>query len=391
MSTMPPMPQTQNPANKPDPAPDARPADRTPPRVWVVTGYRAGERTQILGLADALGWPYEIKALGHRSWDWAPGLARRVSIAGIDPDSRAELNPPWPDLVISAGMRNEPVVRWIKARSDRQTKLVHLGRPWVHYRHLDLVITTPQYRLPDRPDVLQNLGTLHRVNAASLEAAGERWAAAFADLPRPRVGVIVGGHSGPYTLGPAAAADLGRRAAERARSAGGSLMITTSSRTPPGATAALTDAVDVPAYVYRYGIDAGDNPYLGILAAADELIVTSDSIAMLSEAVAAGKPLSIYDLAQGGDTRLAAQAYRFLMRHGHPRLTRDLSLFHEALIESGRAAWLGAAPPPTPPPLEDTSRAVRRVRRLLGLAASTADPASAAAQTVGPALPRSCG
>ena len=181
MLTMPPMPQTQNPANKPDPAPDARPADRTPPRVWVVTGYRAGERTQILGLADALGWPYEIKALGHRSWDWAPGLARRVSIAGIDPDSRAALNPPWPDLVISAGMRNEPVVRWIKARSDRQTKLVHLGRPWVHYRHLDLVITTPQYRLPDRADVLQNLGTLHRVNPHSLAAAGQRWAAAFAD------------------------------------------------------------------------------------------------------------------------------------------------------------------------------------------------------------------
>jgi hypothetical protein len=147
----------------------------------------------------------------------------------------------------------------------------------------------------------------------------------------------------------------------------------------------------VPAYVYRYGIDAGDNPYLGILATADELIVTSDSIAMLSEAVAAGKPLSIYDLARGGDTRLAGQAYRFLMRHGHPRLTRDLSLFHEALIESGRAAWLGAPPPPAPPPLDDTSRAIRRVRRLLGLADSATDLASGAPQTADPALSRGGG
>lgn len=383
------MPEALTPGSSVDPSPDARRAETSPPRVWVVTGYRAGERTQILGLADALGWPYEIKALGHRAWDWAPGLARRVSVAGIDPASRAELTPPWPDLVISAGMRNEPIVRWIKARSGGRTKLVHLGRPWVHYSDLDLVITTPQYRLPEREDVLQNLGTLHRVNAGSLGAAAERWAPAFADLPRPRIGVVVGGHSGPYTLGPAAAADLGRRAAERARAAGGALLITTSSRTPPGSIDALTGAADVPAYVYRYGVDAGDNPYLGILAAADELIVTSDSIAMLSEAVAAGKPLSIYDLGQGGDTRLTGALYRFLMRYGHPRLTRDLSLFHDALIASGRAAWLGASPPPPePPPLDDSPRAVRRIRQLLGLADPVVTPANGPLGTVAPALPQ---
>jgi mitochondrial fission protein ELM1 len=353
--------------------------------VWVVTGYRAGERTQILGLADALGWPYEIKALEHRGWDWAPGLTRRVSLAGIDRASRAELAPPWPDLVISAGMRNEPVVRWIKARSEGHTKLVHLGRPWVHYRHLDLVITTPQYRLPERADVLQNLGTLHRVTAASLQTAGERWADAFADLPRPLIGVVIGGHSGPYTLGPSAATDLGRRASARARAAGGALLVTTSSRTPPGSIDALTGAIDVPAYVYRYGVDDGDNPYLGILAAADELIVTSDSIAMLSEAVAAGKPLSVYDLGRGGDKRLAGELYRFLMRHGHPRLTRDLGVFHDALIASGRASWLGASPPPSPPPLDDTARAVQRVRRLLGVGEPAGDPAAGAAPAVGPA------
>ena len=77
------MPAAQIPASSADPGPRARSADPAPPRVWVVTGYRAGERTQIMGLADALGWPYEIKTLGYRAWDWAPGLARRVSIGGI--------------------------------------------------------------------------------------------------------------------------------------------------------------------------------------------------------------------------------------------------------------------------------------------------------------------
>ena len=54
-----------------------------------------------------------------------------------------------------------------------------------HYRELDLVITTPQYRLPDRADVLQNLGTLHRVTPGSLDAARAAWQPRFAELPRP--------------------------------------------------------------------------------------------------------------------------------------------------------------------------------------------------------------
>ena len=363
--------------------PAQRPAaDRAdPPRVWVVTGYRAGERSQILGLAEALGWPFEIKDLAHRGWDWLPGLTRRASLAGIEPASRSLLAPPWPDLVISAGMRNEPVCRWIKARSGGRTRLVQLGRPWVHYRELDLVITTPQYRLPERPEVLQNLGTLHRVTPAALAAAGSDWADRFGALPRPWLGVIVGGHSGPYTFGPKAARRLARLASERARAAGGSLLVTTSSRTPPAAVAALLDALSGPHYSYAFGTDAGQNPYLGILAQADALIVTSDSIAMLSEAVAAGKPVSIFDL--GGpdaDTRLAGRAYRWLMRHGHPRLTRDLGLVHDALIDTGRAGWLHAGDPPADPPaLDDLPRAVARVRELLGLGPEDGPAAPAAA------------
>jgi mitochondrial fission protein ELM1 len=338
----------------------------------VITGYRAGERTQILGLAEALaetlGWRFEIKALGYTAIDWLPGLTRRISLAGIDRASRSLLKPPWPDVVISAGMRNEPVCRWIKARSGGRTRLVQLGRPWVHYSKLDLVITTPQYRLPARSDVLHNLGTLHRVNPTTLAAAGEKWSARFADLPRPRIGVIVGGHSGPYTLGPNAARSLAKAASARAREAGGSLLVTTSSRTPAAAADALGGAIDVPHVLYRYGDETGENPYLGILDQSDELIVTSDSIAMLSEAVAADKGLSIFDLENGGDDRIPARLYRQLMRFGPQRLTRDLTLFHRALIDSGRAGWLRASGPAPGPggPMDDIERSVRRVDALLG-------------------------
>ncbi|MGD8497945.1 MAG: mitochondrial fission ELM1 family protein [Chromatiales bacterium] len=346
------------------------------PRVWVIMGYRAGERTQTLALAEALGLPFELKRPRHSRYDFVPGLLRRESLLGVRRCDRAELAPPWPDLVISAGMRNEPICRWIKQQSRGSTRLVHIGRPWARIEHFDLVITTPQYRLPRRPNVLQNLGTLHSVTPATLAEAGAVWRPRFADLPRPHMAVIVGGNSGPYTFGPRTAARLGRRIGEITRLQGGSALVTTSSRTTAKATASLRETLRCPHYFYEWSPTADENPYLGILADADEIVVTSDSVSMLSEATATQKPVYMFDLgmdhtpatARGeADLRLGAWLYRLLMRFAHPRLSRDLGLFHQALIDSGRASWLEQrAAPASNQPSTDRDRAVVAVMELLG-------------------------
>jgi mitochondrial fission protein ELM1 len=345
------------------------------PRVWTLMGYRAGERTQILALAEALGWPFEIKELTHRRYDALPGLLRARSLLGIDRQSRTMLHGPWPDLVISAGMRNEPICRWIRAQSGGATRLVHIGRPWAPPEQFDLVITTPQYRLPERDNVLQNTGTLHRVNARSLAQAGREWAPRFAHLPRPYVGVILGGNSGPYTLGRQAGHRLGSAASALAAPSGGSLLISTSSRTPPAAAEALGASLRLPHYMYRWAGGGAENPYLGILALADDIVVTSDSVSMISEAVATLKPVHVFDLAHpagvdaqdaGTDFRFGAALYRVLMRIGPRRLSRDLSLFHERMTQAGRCGWLGTGPTPlNGGDTGDMARAVERVRALL--------------------------
>jgi mitochondrial fission protein ELM1 len=352
-------------------------ADRQP-IVWLIGGYRAGERTQMLALAEALGWPFEIKELVYRPYDAIPGLLRIDSLAGIDRDASSPLRPPWPDLVISAGMRNEPVCRWIRKRSGGRTRLVHIGRPWAAYRNFDLVVTTPQYRLPQRNNILQNTGTLHRVCPETLTAAAAL-RSSFAHLPEPYVGVIIGGNSGPYTFGPNTARDLAREASDMARTLGGSLLVSTSARTIPAATDALAGTIDCPHYLYRWTPADRANPYFTILALASALIVTSDSVSMLSEAAATGAPLYIFDLdpehrqppagadSVGRDFRLTATLYSLLMRFGHKRLTRDLELFHRRLVDSGRAAWLGdeGIRHGAVEPLPDVQRAVARVRALL--------------------------
>lgn len=71
----------------------------------------------MLALADALGWPRVEKHIAARSWELLPHLLRGVTLAGIDRAASSPLAPPWPDLVLAAGRRNEPVARWIRQQS----------------------------------------------------------------------------------------------------------------------------------------------------------------------------------------------------------------------------------------------------------------------------------
>lgn len=369
-----------------------RPGIDRPPRTWLMLGHKVGDNGQILALAEALGWPYEVKHLVYKKTELLTNLLAGPTLMGLVKERSSPLAPPWPELVISAGRRNEPLVRWIQreAGGPGKVRLVHVGRPWARHECFDLIVTTPQYRLPDKPNILQNEAPLHRVTAARLAEAGERFAGRFAELPRPRIAVILGGHAGPYSLDRENGAVLGWHAARRARERGGSLLVTSSARTPVAAIDALAAELDVPAFLYRFRRDDPDNPYLGILALSDELIVTCDSMSMLAEAIATGKPVFIFDLARGrgshrppvppsvrrrtllerlADVRLQPIAYRLGMLVGPKRLTRDVTIIHRRQVEAGRAAWLGEPAPPRagpPPPLADLERAVAAVRRLMG-------------------------
>lgn len=367
------------------PWPDGR-LDENPPKVWLMMGHRAGDNSQVLALAEALGWPYEIQRFVYKPYELLVNLTHGPTLKGVVKERSSHLRPPWPDLVISAGRRNEPICRWVQAQAkpEKHVRLVHLGRPWANFDRWDLVVTTPQYRLRNHPVIQQNKTPLHRVSAERLRADAALWAPRLSHLPGPYIAVVIGGNSGPYSYDEPAAARLGREASELARRFGTSLLITTSARTRPETLGPLEEALEVPYYLYRWRPNDSDNPYFAFLGLAERIIVTGDSVSMATEACATGKPVYLFDLGVGwrsmrrekqrghfafwnpGDPfDLRAFFYLMAMHLGPKRITRDIRIIHDYLLESGRAAWLGEGdPPPNPPPLEDISRAVMRVRAL---------------------------
>ena len=374
------------------------------PAVWVLMGYKTGDNEQVLALAEALGWPFESKRFTYARWEVVPNLAMRATLAGVAKRRSSPLAPPWPDLVITAGRRNEPIALWIRktaAADGRRVRLVHVGRPWKRLDRFDLIVTTPQYSLPARANILLNPTPLHRVTAGRLRAAATQWAERFAHLPRPRVAVLIGGSIAPHSYDEASAERLAKQASSLAAADNGSLLISTSARTPPHTIDALCDHLGVPSYVFRWREDAGENPYFGMLALADAFVVTADSMSMLTEACATGRPVHIFDLGEGehamrptttrtanvgeGVRRTLSQRltrrFHLLVKALTPRqLGRDIGAIHQHLVDAGEAAWLGDPLPAggRSPRLDGVARAVTRVRALFDL---PAEPGARAGHT----------
>ena len=341
----------------------------TDPKIWLLMGHRAGDNAQLLALAEALGWPYEAKWLDYRRSELVTNLLFDATLIGRVRARSSPIGPPWPSLVLSAGRRSEPIARWIRRHADPPPKLVHVGRPWRDVRAFDFVLVTPQYRVQPQAGVLQNALPLHRVTGARLAEAAAEWGPRLAHLPRPWIGVLVGGSSELFTLDARNAARLAHDASALARTTGGSLLVTTSARTSPRACAALRRAIDVPAEIFTWTAAAPENPYWGYLALADALVVTGDSVSMLAEACATGKPVHIFDPGRAPRDSSAdwmAAVRRLVFNLGIPRLGRDVRRVHAELVRRGHATFLGepfagAAPPPP----DQLAQAVARVRALV--------------------------
>ena len=328
-------------------------------------GHKAGDNNQVLALAEALGWPHEIKRMSYRKSELLSNLLLGPTLAGIRRGASSPLEPPWPELIITAGRRNEPVARWIRrqARGAGVTaRIVHIGRPWAPLAEFDLIVTTPQYCLPRAGNILHNTFPLHRVTPQRLAEAAASWEARLSHLPRPYTALLIGGNSGPFTLNEPKSLALARAADELAGQSGeGALLVTTSARTPAGTLPLLRDAITAPAFFHDWQPGGEDNPYYAFLALADAFIVTGDSVSMVCEACGTGKPVYIFDLADaprahrpdapgdklpwwryGHNFRWRPLSHRLAMRLGPERMRRDVNRLHETLVRLGHAAWLGS-------------------------------------------------
>lgn len=313
----------------------------TGPTVWVVHDGKIGMANQVIGLAEAVGFPFAEKRLEIRA-PWrhlAPQLWLQPLAAPGPAGDR--LQPPWPDLLIACGRLAAAPALAAKRASGGRVFWVQVQDPRFARREVDLMVV-PEHDPARGENVFPTLGAVHRVTAARLAEGARRFAPQLAGLPRPLVAVLIGGDNRVYRLSESRFAALVDQLAALAR-AGFGIAVTPSRRTGPAAEQLLRDRLaGLPVFIWD---GAGDNPYFGLLGLADAVLVTADSVSMVSEAAATGKPVHVIDL-DGGSAKFA----RFHAAMRAAGVTRPFA----GTIEDWRYA-----------PPDDTARAAAEIRRLL--------------------------
>ncbi|ASC06367.1 mitochondrial fission ELM1 family protein [Acetobacter pasteurianus] len=316
---------------------------------FVVGEDFAGMRSQALGLVARAGWngtfhpicPSKLARIMLRGPRWIG----KPFLRGSD-GAELEENPAFAQssVVVSVGGKGGEVGAGLRG-SHRP--VVQIQNPRKNLSRFDLIVACRHDDIAG-PNVLLGRTALHGLTPEALEQARAQWKPQFAELPRPLIAALVGGSNGRFHFGEAEAHRLGQVLVETLKAEGGSLVVTPSRRTSPAAMKVLTDIVEkAGGHVWN---GEGENPYEGLIACADNLIVTIDSVSMISEAVAGCAPVTIYPL---------------------PGRSRRISDFIEELELAGRVHVLEDAETRLPAPwlalpLDDTPYIIAELHKRLG-------------------------
>lgn len=285
-------------------------------RCWVITDGAAGMVAQALGLAEAVGFTIEQKTISlEKPWGWLPAKFWPPGVDGLDCTSKPLLRAPWPDLIISCGRRalGPALATRRRARADGlETRLVVIQHPRMGMKEIDLVVA-PRHDGLSGEKVVVTDGAVHRVNSLKLAPYEDH-----KPKHHPMISVSIGGKNAAFSLLPGDAKKLAVALKESAEALGAFLQVTASRRTDPESEAVMRDVLSGPSVDFWDG--QGDNPYFRYLATADAILVTGDSVNMVSEACSTGKPVYLLDLP---------------VRPGGMRAAGKFIAFHESMINGG--------------------------------------------------------
>jgi hypothetical protein len=262
-----------------------------------------------------------------------------------------------PDLTISGGHRSVPVVQALRRRSGGRTRSIHVGFPRASPGLFDLVIATPQYPIADHPNLL-------RVPYALTTAAMKRTSptdTSLGGLPRPRRLIIVGGPNLYWKINEAALLGALREALADAEASGGSVLVTTSPRTPAALRRKIAQLLGASSAASLLAAPGQEPRYASLLEAADSIRITADSVAMVSDAIWTAKEMALVRISKSwlGGTAMAVMD---LLRPGKPIHPQDLRFFWRALRKIGVTERLAL---PATPTREEMDRVLARVVPIL--------------------------
>ncbi len=258
--------------------------------IWAVSDGAAGNMRQATALASAFGSCHTTLNLSLRApWSWCAPRRLPAAKLALPRDLRNRLAPPWPRLAIGCGRQAAWFTRELRRASKHDTFCVQILDPRLDTREYDAVVA-PRHDGLQGANVIQTIGSLNAIDDDWLARASREFPT-LELLPQPRTALLIGGPRRDLGMDTQWFEGFLDHITSLTHGDAGSLMIACSRRTPQAWRQRLRRLRGDHCTHSWFGDADGINPYSGYLAAAERLVVTPDSVNMLSEACASGKPV----------------------------------------------------------------------------------------------------
>jgi len=294
-----------------------KPASNSVPLVWVVDSAYTGELNARIGLAERLGYFYEVIPIpteNNRDYKQMLKTLYVNSSRGVEQK-----------LLIISGTGEESTAEIADLKTlFADCLIIYLASIMPDTPHPRLceydLVASPQYM---GSNIIPLISVPHNLTPDLLASAYQQHAEYFSSLPKPIIGLLLGGNT-RYCDGFNAAhgMELGQRIAGLVNSVAGFLVISNSRRTPDSALAALLDNLYGVSYFFFDWRQQDKSFYHALLAHADLLIVTGDSLSMCSEAAFTGKPVLV-DLSVNATETYHRELVGKLIDYGAAKLLTD--------------------------------------------------------------------
>jgi mitochondrial fission protein ELM1 len=267
----------------------------------------------------------------------------------------------YAEFIVSCGSGLSAVNVFMAKENNAKNIVIMKPGPKAYLKKFNLAIIPRHDRPPAGKNVLVTAAAPNLMDEETLKAAGGRLRQS-AGIKKDRiVGLLLGGDSAEFSFGEELAAALADRVSRFCAASDSEFLATTSRRTSSEVSSVLKKRFGADPRCRLLVIANESNPegtVGGILGLSDIVVVSGESISMISEAVSSGKPVIVFSLVKSrpGPAKHEA-ALKELEKEGYITVSRveDLdSALHAALKAPGRTRRL-----------EDSHNIFEAVRRLI--------------------------
>ena len=274
---------------------------------WILSSGLIGCENQCLGVIERLGIETEIKKI-------KPSIAVSLFAPYGTPFLNPQVREPWPDLVIAAGRKTIPYLKYIRKASKKECKTIYLQDPRIDSKEFDIV-WAPEHDSIEGNNVIKTITSPNRVTNELLNYHHDEWLDKLSKLKGPFIGFLIGGKSKAYNFNDDECEKI-IQALNFVISNGYTPLITLSRRSPKKLSNRIKNLLINEKNLFYDG--QGDNPYFAILKASEIIITTPDSANMISEAINVPKPVYYIDIKS--NSKRFNKFINTLVNSGHIRL-----------------------------------------------------------------------